>query len=180
MKRSIKKEIMVPEGVTVSYENRLFVAKGPKGEVSKAIYFPAIDIVIEADKVVVGCETCGKKEKKVLGTVAAHIKNLVIGATEGFEYKLKICSGHFPMNVKLSGKKLSVNNFLGEKIPRELTLKDGAEVKIDGDFITVKGNNIEVTGQVAADIEQLMRVTNKDRRIFQDGIYIISKNGKEV
>ena len=81
---------------------------------------------------------------------------------------------------QLTGGKVTVKNYLGEKVPRELKLKDGADVKVDGDIITVTSSEKEIAGQVAADIEKLMRITNRDRRIFQDGIYIISKDGKEL
>lgn len=180
MRRTIEKEIEVPEGVTVEYKDRIFSAKGPKGEVTKRIYFPVTQISIENGLVKVVSENAGKKEKKIIGTVVAHIKNIIKGAEEGFVYKLKICSGHFPMNVSVSGNKFSVKNLLGEKVPRELTLKEGATVKIDGSIITVESNDKETAGQVSADIEQLTRRPGFDRRIFQDGIYIIEKNGKAI
>lgn len=179
-RRDMEKIIEVPQGVSVTYDNRVFTAKGPNGEVSKKVFFPAVAIIISDNQVSVKSENVGKAVKKVLGTTAAHIKNVVQGASEGFVYKLKVCSGHFPMTATVSGNSLSVRNYLGEKVPRVLQLKEGATVKVDGEIITVESSNKETAGQVAADIEQLMRITNRDRRIFQDGIFIIEKNGKEV
>ncbi len=69
---------------------------------------------------------------------------------------------------------LRENDFLLEK----KLIKDGADVKLDESFVTVEGIDIEIVGQTAADIEQLTRITNRDIRIFQDGIYIIEKPGK--
>lgn len=177
-RRDIEKVVEIPEGVAVTYENREVVAKGPQGEVKKRIFFPAIDIKIAENQVHVSAEQVGKAKKKVLGTTVAHIRNVIQGAAEGFTYKLKVCSGHFPMTASLQGTTFSVKNYLGEKVSRVLQLKEGAKVQVDGEMITVTSSNKEIAGQVAADIEQLMRITNRDRRVFQDGIFIIEKNGK--
>mgnify|MGYP001570040019 FL=1 len=84
------------------------------------------------------------------------------------------------MNVSTDGNKLSVKNFLGEKVPRVLELKEGATVKVESPLIYVISSNKEIAGQVSADIEQLTRRPGFDTRIFQDGIYIINKDGKEL
>jgi large subunit ribosomal protein L6 len=44
--------------------------------------------------------------------------------------------------------------------------------------VTLSGPSIEDVGQTAADIEQLTRVTDKDTRVFQDGVYIVDKPTK--
>ena len=84
------------------------------------------------------------------------------------------------MNVSTSNNKLIVKNFLGEKVPRILQLKEGADVKIEGEIIKVESSNKELAGQVSADIEQLTRRPGYDSRIFQDGIYITNKDGREL
>jgi large subunit ribosomal protein L6 len=103
---------------------------------------------------------------------------MIQGCTKGYRYMLKICASHFPVTVTVSGKKFSVKNLLGEKIPRELELKPGAKVEVKGEVIEVSGPDKDLVSQVAADIEKLTKVTERDRRIFQDGIYITSKDGK--
>ena len=116
----------------------------------------------------------------MLKTFVAHVKNLLKGVKDKFLYKLKICSSHFPMNVSLSGKNLVIKNFLGEKCPRTLKIKEGVDVKINGDLIEVSSCNKDFAGNVASDIELLTKKVGKDVRIFQDGIYIIEKGGKAV
>jgi len=54
---------------------------------------------------------------------------MIRGVTEGYTYKLKICSGHFPMNVSLKGDVLEIKNFIGESVPRKLKIKEGSEEK---------------------------------------------------
>ena len=84
------------------------------------------------------------------------------------------------MNVSISNNELIVKNFLGEKVPRTLKIKEGTTVKVEGDNIIVESTNKEIAGQVSADIEQLTRRTGYYSRIFHDGIYMINKDGKEI
>jgi large subunit ribosomal protein L6 len=173
------KELVIPEGVTVTYENRTFTATGSRGVLSRMLAYPGVIIAI-SDVVTVSAENVSRDMKMHMGTIAAHIKNIMKGVSEGYVYKLKVCSGHFPMTVSLSGSKFEVKNYLGEKVPRVLKIKEGAKVVVAGNDITVEATNKELAGQVAADIELLVRITDKDRRIYQDGIYITDKAGKEI
>src|SRR3989344_13039 len=56
-----------------------------------------------------------------------------------------------------------------------LNLFRGAKEKIDKDTITVDAANVETAGQTAANIEIATKIKGRDRRTFQDGIYIIEK-----
>lgn len=177
MKADIIEELNVPEKVEVSIDARISI-KGPKGEVSRRLAAPGVNISLREGKVVLEAKKATRKEKKMLYTFAAHMRNMFKGVTEGHQYQLKICSGHFPMNVSVSGKELTIKNFLGEGAPRKLKLNGGVEVKVEGDVIEVKSADKELAGMTASDIELLTKIKNRDRRIFQDGIFIINKSGK--
>jgi len=82
---------------------------------------------------------------------------------------------HFPMNVKAEEKKIIIKSFLGETTVREAAVLDGVKVDISGNKIVVTGPDIEATGQTAANLEKATRLTGRDRRIFQDGIFITKK-----
>jgi large subunit ribosomal protein L6 len=84
------------------------------------------------------------------------------------------------MNVSVSNDEIIIKNFLGEKVPRTLALKAGATVKVEGDTVVVESPSKEIAGQVSADIELLTRRIGYDGRIFQDGLWITSKGGKDV
>ena len=43
------------------------------------------------------------------------------------------------------------------------------------DDVTVTGSDREKVGQTAANIERACKIKKRDRRVFQDGIYIVSK-----
>lgn len=178
--KDFKDTIEFPEDVELTVKERVLTVKGSLGEVTKEMKMPRFIFTQEGNKLTINCKDYNVYDKRNLSTVKAHVANMIKGAQEGFEYKLKICSSHFPMNVAISGKKLVVKNLLGEKVPRELVLKDNVDVKIDNTEIVVKGANIELVSLVASDIEQLTRIANRDRRIFQDGIYITHKAGKEI
>ena len=180
MTNETKEIISLPEGVTASIDNGVLSLQGPKGSVSKNLIHPRVIVSVGSEGVEIISQKFSKTEKKLFNTFKAHIKNLMKGVTEGFEYKLKICSGHFPMNVSVKGNKMEVKNFIGESVPRTLTFKEGAEVKLNGEMISVTGINKELVSQAAADIEQLTRRVGFDRRIFQDGIYIVEKDGKVI
>ena len=114
----------------------------------------------------------------MINTITAHINNMVKGVQEKFEYKLKICFSHFPFSIEIKGDEAIIKNFLGEKIPRKL--KISGEVDINKDIITIKSVDKELAGQIAANFEQATRIKSKDKRVFQDGCYIISKDGRGV
>ena len=175
MKENIKKEIEVPEGVTVNINGKHLTVKGPQGENERYFSYPTISLIHENNKIIISAEKASKREKRMIGTYEAHINNMIKGIQETFFYKLKICSGHFPMNVSVSGSELIVKNFLGEKHPRKISFPDKVKVKVNGTDVEIESCCKELAGQIAAKIEQLCRITNKDIRIFQDGLYITEK-----
>ncbi len=180
MKTELEERIELPDGVEASYADATLTVRGPKGELTRRLYHPKMVMTSEEGALILRAKQATLREKKVLFAFKAHAKNMIKGVTEGFTYTLKICSGHFPMSVAVKNGTFEVKNFLGEKVPRVLTIKEGVEVKVDGEVVTVTGNDKELVGQVAADIEQLTRRVGFDSRIFQDGIFITVKDGKQV
>jgi large subunit ribosomal protein L6 len=139
-----------------------------------------IKTIIEGNKIILEAKKATKNNKKMFGTLKAHIKNMIKGLTEKFKYKLQISNVHFPMNVVVDKTKneLVVKNFLGEKKERRIKIVEGVDIKINKEEIELESINIEKAGQCAADIEKGTKVRNKDRRIFQDGIFIVKKPGR--
>lgn len=179
-KKKLEATIKIPEGCTLTHEGRDLTVKGAKGELTRYLADIHMNIKIEPTQVILSYKSTGKKQKAQLFTSRAHITNMIKGVQEGYIYKLKICSGHFPMNVSLKGNSFEIKNFIGEKVPRVLLIKEGAKVELKGDTIEVTGINKEIVGQTAASIEKLTKRPGFDKRIFQDGIYIIEKNGKKI
>ena len=180
MKKEISETIEIPQGVSISYDSINLLVKGPKGEVKRTFVDPQIKIKVENNKLNINCKKSTKRESKKIYSYKAHFKNMILGVKSPFVYKLKICSGHFPMNVSVSGEKFIVKNFLGEKIPREMKIKKGVNIKIAGDQILIESSDVEIAGNTASNIEQLVKISKRDLRVFQDGIYLIEKAGEPL
>ncbi len=180
MKNNLRREVLLPPAVQAHLEGYWLHLKGPRGEARKEFRHPRVKLVREDDKLVLLASSATKREKTIVGSFWSHLRNLVKGVQEPHLYQLKICSGHFPMNVSMSGHEFIIKNFLGETVPRKVILPEKAEVKISGTEITVSSPDKEAAGLAAAKIENLCRLTNRDVRIFQDGCYITSKAGKGV
>ena len=180
VKKDLIETVEMPEGIKVSMENTSLVITGKKGTVKRAFDNPRIKIEVSENEVKIISNNATKQEKTIMKTFKAHLKNIFKGCSEGYVYKLKICSGHFPINVSVSNNLMQIKNYLGEKVPREVRIKAGAKVTIEGHMITVEAVDKEVAGQVSADIELATRRPGFDRRIFQDGIYIVDKAGQVI
>ncbi|MBS3158800.1 50S ribosomal protein L6 [Candidatus Woesearchaeota archaeon] len=178
--KTITAEIELPKDVTATVIKNNVTLKGKKGEVVRHLPSKKVQIMLEGNIIKVEAKNASKNEKTIVGSFESHIKNMVKGCTEGHEYELKIASLHFPMNVSVAKGQFIIKNFLGEKIPRVFNLIKGVNVKVEGDKVYVDGNKLEDVSQTAASIEQLTRIRNRDTRIFQDGIYIIVKDGKSI
>lgn len=178
--KELKQELELLERVEVSIEGNTIRAKGKKGENSRSFHYPNIKITKENNKLIFSSKNPTKREKRMMGTISSHIKNLMKGVSQGFLYKLKICSGHFPMSVTIHNNHVIINNFLGEKTPRKAKILPRVEAKIQSDEILLEGIDKESVAQSSANIERATRITNRDRRVFQDGIWIFSKDGKEI
>ncbi len=172
--------VELPEGVTASMDIATLTLKGAKGESARDFMNPQVGLTIKDNSVEIKTKRSTKRDKMLLGTFKAHILNMIQGVTEGHHYELKICSSHFPMNVSIAGKKFIIKNFIGEKFPRKITILEGADVKIEGTAIMVKSVSKEVAGQQSALIEEGCKRPGFDKRIFQDGIYIVNKDGKSM
>ncbi|MHC1611072.1 MAG: 50S ribosomal protein L6 [Candidatus Methanospirareceae archaeon] len=173
--------IPIPEAVNITITGRRVKVEGPKGTLERELWYPGVHLSTEqrdeGNEVLLKSDSSRRKIRAIVGTYAAHIKNMITGVTEGFFYKLAIVHAHFPMQVAITkdGDAVSISNFLGERKPRIAKIVEGAKVEVKGKEIVVSGINKEAVGQTAANIEQATRIKGYDPRVFQDGIYLVKK-----
>jgi large subunit ribosomal protein L6 len=177
MRERIVESIMVPEGIECSIEESTLRCRKGEKEISKDLSIPGIKPGISGSEISLTCIKGNKKDRARIMTFIKHINNMFKGLQEEFVYELEICHVHFPMTTKIEGNEFIISNFLGEKHKRKAKIVEGVKVDVKGNKINVSSTSIEAAGQTAANIEKSTKVPKKDRRIFQDGIFITSKPG---
>ncbi len=170
----LREELEIPEGIDVNLDGGITV-KGSKGQLKRKFNYPKVTIKKEENKIVLEANFPKKRDKAMLGTIRSHINNMFIGLTDGFTYNMKIVYAHFPMAVKATGNKVTIENFLGERHPRTAKIVGDAKVQVKGDEVVVTGINKEEVGQTMANLEQATKIKGRDPRVFQDGIYFVSR-----
>jgi len=167
--------VNIPEGVSIDSSSSNVKVTGPRGELSRNFEHSAIKIKQSENQLNIIGNNLRKKEKALIGTWNAHLENMVKGVDKGFLYEMKIIFAHFPMKVAVKGNVVTIDNFLGEKATRSSAIVGDVKVNVKGDALTIEGNNIEDVGQTAGNLEKATIVKGRDTRVFQDGIYMISK-----
>mmetsp|Transcript_8620 Transcript_8620/g.9796 ORF Transcript_8620/g.9796 Transcript_8620/m.9796 type:complete len:197 (+) Transcript_8620:2-592(+) len=179
--------VIVPDNVKVSIKSRIITVQGPLGEIVKDISHMPLDISI-VDSV----KEPGKKEvsitrwfanykrRPLVKTCAGIFKNMFMGTTRGFRYKMRCVNAHFPIKIFIAkdGKSVEFKNFLGGAQAKTVLLKPGCSISLGKklkDEIIVDGVDVDYVSQTCALINQCVNVGDKDVRKFLDGIYVSEK-----
>ena len=169
-------EIHIPDDVKVSIKGDMLHVEGPLGHVYKN--FRKIPVVIEIDdkKIILKQTGVRKKHLAIRNTAKSIIQTLCSGVVDGFTIKMKIVYSHFPVTVKVEGKKVLIENFQGERAARVSVIKGDTKVDVKGDDVIITGPVLTDVSQTAANVQLKSKVKNKDHRVFLDGIYRYSKS----
>ena len=175
----ISHSIALPEGASASIAGDVITVSKDGQSLSREFRHHNVEVRAVNGDLEVFVNLPRRSDKALAGTWAAHLRNMALGIDEGFEYRLKAVFSHFPMSLKVDGKQMIINNLFGEKVPRVAKLPwspDEVKVQVKNKTdVVVSGANREKVGQTAANIERACRIKKRDRRVFQDGIYIVSK-----
>jgi len=167
--------VEIPQGVTVSLENKIVEVKGEKGRLVRDFSQTPVIIRLEGSRIAVSAKSSRRKTSALTGTVSSHIRNMIRGVTKGFTYKLKVVYSHFPISLKVEENYVLVENFMGERNARLARIVGDTKVNVKGEDVIVQGISLEEVSQTAANIEQATRVRGRDPRKFLDGIYVYQK-----
>jgi len=194
MSRIGKKPVVVPSGVTVKVANRQISISGPKGNSTWSVPSTAAVEFDAGSKQVRVAATDGSKQARANhGLTRALIANMVRGAAEGFERRLKIHGTGY--NCKLVGRTLHLNiGFSGRRrgvgSQFELPVPEGLDVTVEvpaarGDnepaSLVIRGSDKQKVGQFAAEVRSLRKTEPyKGKGIRYDGEHVRRKQGKAL
>lgn len=168
-------EIIIPEGVKITQNKHMLAFEGPLGKTFKSFRKIPVKIEITEGKVILKTIDFRKKDYAILHAARSAIRNICEGLVEGYTIKMKVVFAHFPITVKVEGKKILIENFQGERAPRVTQIVGNTKVVPKGEDIILTGEVWTDITQTAANIELKTKVKNKDHRVFLDGIYIFEK-----
>ena len=172
--------IPIPEDIQVTVEGNKFTVSKDQQSLDRAFPVRVVSITVKDREVIIKSFSEVARSRAMVGTFRAHVNNMIKGLQDPFVSKLKVCAAHFPMTVKRVGGEVQLQNFLGEKKVRKVKISEDVNVKIEGQDITISASDIEAAGAAASKIEQMTRLCKKDRRVFQDGIFMTEKAGKKI
>ncbi|MBE6147291.1 MAG: 50S ribosomal protein L6 [Firmicutes bacterium] len=177
MSRIGNRKIVVPEGVTVTEDNRVITVKGPKGELSLELD-KNITVVIENNEIQIKRANDEKTVRAMHGTTNANIKNMIEGVTNGFQKQLEIIGVGYRFSMK--GNTLVIN--AGYSHPVEMEVPEGITVEVTSNTeLSVKGISKVLVGEFAANIRKVRQPEPyKGKGIRYKDEHVRRKEGKKA
>ncbi len=172
----VEKTVESPEGVTIALNGMKVTVTGPKGSLERDFIGEPVKLLLSKNTLKLSVAFPRKRELAMLGTITAHVKNMITGITQGYTYKLTIVYSHFPITVDVKPNEIIIKNLYGQRNPRKAKIfGDDVKVKVDGDEIIITGIDKEHVGQTSANIQEICKLRgkfHKDPRRFMDGIWL--------
>ena len=177
MSRIGNRELVIPEGVTVTNENGIITVKGPKGELSLNLN-PNIDVKVEESVVKVTRNSDIKTTKQMHGTTNALIANMIKGVKDGYEKALETIGVGYRFILKGNTLEISAgySHKVNMEIPKGLTVDSVSATEIN-----IKGIDKEAVGKFAAEIREVRKPEPyKGKGIRYKGEHVRRKEGKKA
>ena len=177
--------IPVPEGVSVSIDDRIVEVAGPKGKLKRV--FPAsVKVRVTQDKLHVSRVGEEKKDRALHGLYRTLLANMVTGVSSGFErsvemrgigYRAQIQNGKLVVSLGFSH---SIEVEIPEGISVEIVKKPTVE-QLAVTQIVIKGVEKEKVGRFAAGLRQFRPPEPyKGKGVRNVGEYVRRKTGKKA
>ncbi|HEX9473245.1 MAG TPA: 50S ribosomal protein L6 [Steroidobacteraceae bacterium] len=147
MSRVAKQVIDIPAGVTVTVAGGVVTIKGAKGALTLPVG-EGIAVAHENKQLAVSYGDQGTARIRA-GSTRAHLANMVLGVTRGYDRKLELVGVGF--RAAVSGKALNLT--LGFSHPVSYPIPEGISIETPSlTEILIKGADRQRVGQTAAEI----------------------------
>jgi len=133
-------EVLIPEGITVTQKKNMLLFVGPLGKTHKSFRSIPVNIEIAENKILLKTIGYKKRDYAILHTARSIIRNICEGLIVGYTIKMKLVFAHFPITVKVDGKKIIIENFQGERAPRITTSVGNTKVVPKGEDVILTGS----------------------------------------
>lgn len=177
MPRIAKRPITIPSGVTITINPSEVIVKGPKGELRTTVA-PSVTVKQQDNTILVNVVSEDDSESMILwGTIASHIRNMIIGVTTGFQQKLLIQGVGYTWNI--SGQKLTIK--AGYSHPVIMDLPSAVSGAVTEGALVLSSIDKQLVGETAAQIRKVRPpepYKGKGIRYFDEVVRI--KAGKQA
>ena len=148
MSRVAKQPVPLPQGVTATISAQSVSIKGAKGTLSVAVA-SGVKVVQDGSALKVEKVAETREANMAAGSTRAHLANIVLGVTKGYERKLELVGVGY--RAQAQGKNLNLT--LGFSHPVVYAAPEGITIETPSQTeIVIKGSDRQRVGQVAADI----------------------------
>ena len=176
MSRIGKKEINIPDGVSIVLEKNSVRVKGPKGTLTIDIH-SEISVKQDGNNLVVERSSDSRQSKSLHGTNRMLLANAVTGVSQGFTRDLKIVGVGYQASIKENLLSLQ----LGYSHDILFNPPEGITIDAKRTDITVSGIDKQLVGEVAAKIRSFRKPEPyKGKGIRYSDEYVRIKQGKTV
>ncbi len=150
MSRIGRMPIAIPAGVTVEVNGNVVTAKGPKGELTKAMH-PDMHIEVNGAEVVVTRPSENKLHKSLHGLTRTLVNNMIVGVNEGYKKELDVIGVGY--RVAMENGKLVMNLGFSHQVIVEAV--EGIKIEAPTpNKIIISGLDKQLVGQFAADVRK--------------------------
>jgi large subunit ribosomal protein L6 len=148
MSRVARNPVALPQGVTATVDGSKVTVKGAKGTLNVPLR-KGLSLAQEGQIVRVTVDAPNKESLMHAGSLRAHLANMVVGVSKGYEKKLELVGVGY--RAAAAGKKLNLT--LGFSHPVEYEVPEGITVETPTQTeILIKGADKQQVGQVAAEV----------------------------
>jgi large subunit ribosomal protein L6 len=174
MSRVAKRPVDLPQGVTASVAANVVKVKGAKGELSLIV---AKGVTVESQEKKLQIGFANPESRMTAGATRAHIANMVLGVSKGYERKLELVGVGYRAAVqgKVLGLTLGFSHAVNFPIPDGISMETPTQTEI-----IIKGIDRQKVGQVAAKIRGIRPPEPyKGKGVRYSGEQIVMKEGKK-